>query len=139
MTDSTSYAYSSVARSGIGLLRRSVPLVMVVLLLTVPVGAASAQEVGETYCDTGAEELIPVIYGMIVAIAFPIFGYSMAKAGIQYMNAGANLDRKDRAKESLTSSGAGFMIVLVALISPSLLNDIAAQIGFEISGCVMPF
>lgn len=133
------FARYRTARFSHAILNNTLPLLVVLLLLTAPVGTASAQEVGDTYCDTGAEELIPIIYGMIVALAFPVFGYSLAKAGIQYMNAGANPERKNRAKESLTSSGAGFMIVLGALIAPALLTDIAAQLGFNISGCVMPF
>lgn len=109
------------------------------LFLTLPVGTGTAQQIGSTYCETGVESLIPIIYGMIVALAFPLFGYSLAKSGLQYMNAGANPERKNRAKESLTASGAGFLIVLVALVSPSLLDDIARQLGFAISDCVMPF
>jgi len=138
-TDSDANRFTSVAESGSRLLRRGLPLLIVLMLLTVPVGGASAQQVGDTYCDTGVEQLIPIIYGMIVALAFPIFGYSLAKAGIQYMNAGANPERKNRAKESLTSSGTGFLIVLTALIAPTLLQDIASELGFTISGCVMPF
>lgn len=137
--DSDAHSFSSVAQSSTRHLRRGVPLLIVVLLLTVPVGTASAQQVGDTYCDTGVERLIPIIYGMIVALAFPIFGYSLAKAGIQYMNAGANHERKERAKESLTSSGMGFLIVLAALIAPTLLEDIVSELGFAISDCVMPF
>ncbi|GAB3686587.1 pilin [Salinarchaeum chitinilyticum] len=137
--DSDANRSDNVAATASSLLRRGLPLLMVLLLLTVPVGGASAQQVGDTYCDTGVEQLVPIIYGMIVALAFPIFGYSLAKAGIQYMNAGANPERKNKAKESLTSSGTGFLIVLAALIAPTLLQDIASELGFTISGCVMPF
>ncbi|ELY83749.1 hypothetical protein C487_00265 [Natrinema pallidum DSM 3751] len=55
------------------------------------------------------------------------------------MRAGGNPEKKNQAKERLVMSCVGFVIIVLALISPELIDKVGSQMGFGFSDCVQPF
>lgn len=108
--------------------------------LVVAVGPAAAQnQVGDVYCNTGVATGIDLVFGAIAGLGLPATGFYTGKAGLSYMRAGGNPEKKNDAKEKLVMSGIGFGIVVLALISPELIDKVGSQMGFGFSDCVKPF
>lgn len=119
---------------------RMLSLAMWVGFLLIITGSATAQsDVGDVYCGTGVETGISIVFGAIAGLGLPATGYYLAKSGLDYMRAGGNPEKKNTAKEELVMSGVGFAIIVVALISPELIDNIGSQMGFSFSDCVKPF
>ncbi|MCU4975441.1 pilin [Halobacteria archaeon AArc-m2/3/4] len=118
-----------------------------VLSLTVWVGvflvmtstATAQSNVGDVYCGTGVETGITIVFGAIAGLGLPATGYYLTKSGLDYMRAGGNPEKKNTAKQELVMSGVGFGIIVIALISPELIDNIGSQMGFSFSDCVKPF
>jgi len=109
-------------------------------LLVVAVGPAAAQsQIGDVYCGTGVDTGISLVFGAIAGLGLPATGLYTGKAGLSYMRAGGNPERKNDAKEKLVMSGVGFGIVVLALVSPELIDKVGSQMGFGFSDCVKPF
>ncbi|WP_440992398.1 pilin [Haloarchaeobius baliensis] len=100
---------------------------------------AAPDDVGNVYCDTGVETGIDLVFGAVAGLGLPATGYYMSKGGLSYMRAGGNPEKKNQAKERLVMSGVGFAIVVLALLSPELVDKIGSQMGFGFSDCVKPF
>ncbi|WP_257300547.1 pilin [Haloarchaeobius sp. FL176] len=100
---------------------------------------AAPDDVGTVYCDTGVETGIDLVFGAVAGLGLPATGYYMSKGGLSYMRAGGNPEKKNQAKERLVMSGVGFAIVVLALLSPELVDKIGSQMGFGFSDCVKPF
>lgn len=108
--------------------------------LAVAVGpAAASSTVGNVYCDTGVSAGIDLIFGAVAGLGLPITGLYTGKAGLSYMTAGGNPEKKSNAKDQLVMSGIGFGIVVLALVSPELIDKVGSQMGFGFSDCVKPF
>ncbi|GAA0682783.1 pilin [Natronoarchaeum mannanilyticum] len=108
--------------------------------LVVAVGPAAAQsQVGDVYCDTGVATGIDLVFGAVAGLGLPATSFYTGKAGLSYMRAGGNPEKKNEAKERLVMAGIGFGIVTLALVSPELIDKIGSQMGFGFSDCVKPF
>jgi len=119
---------------------RVVSLAMGLAFLVVAVGPAAAQnQVGDVYCNTGVATGIDLVFGAVAGLGLPATGFYTGKAGLSYMRAGGNPERKNEAKEKLVMSGIGFGIVVLALVSPELIDKVGSQMGFGFSDCVKPF
>ncbi len=119
---------------------RFVSLSMGLAFLVIAVGPAAAQsQVGDVYCDTGVATGIDLVFGAVAGLGLPATGFYTGKAGLSYMRAGGNPEKKNDAKEKLVMSGIGFGIVTLALISPELIDKVGSQMGFGFSDCVKPF
>lgn len=113
---------------------------MGVAFLTIAVGPAAAQSsVGDVYCGTGVETGIDLMFGAVAGLGLPATGFYTGRAGLSYMRAGGKPERKNEAKEKLVMSGIGFGIVVLALVSPELIDKVGSQMGFGFSDCVKPF
>nr|WP_278002505.1 pilin [Natrinema gelatinilyticum] len=124
--------------------RRVVPvattLAMWVSFLGLVSGSVAAQSsVGDVYCGTGVETGIGIVFGAVAGLGLPATGFYVGRAGLSYMRAGGNPEKKTKAKESLVMSGIGFGIIVLALISPELIDKVGSQMGFGFSDCVKPF
>ncbi len=107
---------------------------------TIATGPAAAQSnVGDVYCGTGVETGITIVFGAVAGLGLPATGFYVGRAGLSYMRAGGNPEKKNEAKERLVMSGIGFGIVVLALISPELIDKVGSQMGFGFSDCVKPF
>lgn len=116
------------------------PITMWIALLVIMAGSATAQsDVGDVYCGTGVETGITIVFGAIAGLGLPATGFYVCRAGLSYMRAGGNPEKKNTAKERLVISGLGFGIIVLALISPELIDNVGRQTGFEFSSCVQPF
>jgi len=108
--------------------------------LIVAVGPAAAQtQVGDVYCDTGVATGIDLVFGAVAGLGLPATSFYTGKAGLSYMRAGGNPEKKNEAKEKLVMAGIGFGIVTLALVSPELIDKVGSQMGFGFSDCVKPF
>lgn len=119
---------------------RVLTLTMGIVFLVVAVGPVAAQnQVGDVYCNTGVATGIDLVFGAIAGLGLPATGFYTGKAGLSYMRAGGNPEKKNDAKEKLVMSGIGFGIIVLALISPELIDKVGSQMGFGFSDCVKPF
>jgi len=119
---------------------RVLSLSMGLAFLVVAVGPAAAQsQVGDVYCDTGVDTGITLVFGAVAGLGLPATAFYIGKAGLSYMRAGGNPEKKNDAKEKLVMSGVGFGIVVLALVSPELIDKVGSQMGFGFSDCVKPF
>ncbi|MCD2205074.1 pilin [Halobacterium sp. KA-6] len=118
----------------------SIQVAVGIAFLALAVGpAAAASNVGSVYCDTGVATGIDLIFGAVAGLGLPITGLYTGKAGLSYMTAGGNPEKKNKAKDQLVMSGIGFGIVVLALVSPELIDNVGSQMGFGFSECVKPF
>ncbi|MCU4743334.1 pilin [Halobacteria archaeon AArc-xg1-1] len=113
--------------------------VWVGVLLVMTSTATAQSNVGDVYCGTGVETGITIVFGAIAGLGLPATGYYLTKSGLDYMRAGGNPEKKNTAKQELVMSGIGFGIIVIALISPELIDNIGSQMGFSFSDCVKPF
>lgn len=119
---------------------RTLLLTAGVAFLMVAVGPAAAQnQVGDVYCNTGVETGITLVFGAVAGLGLPATGFYTGRAGLSYMRAGGNPEKKNEAKEKLVMAGLGFGIVCLALVSPELIDKVGSQMGFGFSSCVRPF
>jgi len=114
---------------------RVISLSMGIAFLVVAVGPAAAQnQVGDVYCNTGVATGIDLVFGAIAGLGLPATAFYIGTAGLSYMRAGGNPEKKNDAKEKLVMSGIGFGIV-VALVSPELIDKVGSQMGFGFRLC----
>lgn len=119
---------------------RIISLATGIAFLVVAVGPAAAQnQVGDVYCDTGVATGIDLVFGAVAGLGLPATSFYTGKAGLSYMRAGGNPEKKNEAKEKLVMAGIGFGIVTLALVSPELIDKVGSQMGFGFSDCVKPF
>ncbi|WP_305082478.1 hypothetical protein [Natrinema sp. DC36] len=137
----SSYSRSSDSRQLLSWVRSTVVSATVwAALIVVLSGTAVAQsDVGNVYCGTGVETGIGIVFGAVAGLGLPATGFYIGRAGLSYMRAGGNPEKKNRAKEKLVMSGIGFGILVLALISPELIDKVGSQMGFGFSDCVKPF
>ena len=124
--------------------RRVVPaatsLAVWLIFIALASGSVAAQSsVGDVYCGTGVETGIGIVFGAVAGLGLPATGFYVGRAGLSYMRAGGNPEKKNQAKEQLVMSGVGFGIIVLALISPELIDKVGSQMGFGFSDCVKPF
>ncbi len=119
---------------------RATTLALGLAFFVAAVGPAAAQnQVGDVYCNTGVATGINLVFSAVAGLGLPATGYYTGKAGLSYMRAGGNPEKKNEAKEKLVMSGIGFGIVVLALVSPELIDKVGSQMGFGFSDCVKPF
>ena len=112
----------------------------VLVVLTVATGPASAQSaIGDVYCGTGVETGIDLLFGALLGLGLPASILYIGKSGLDYMRAGGNPERLRVARDQLVMSGVGFGLLVLALISPGLIDKVGSAIGFTFSTCVQPF
>jgi len=125
-------------------MRRVVPVVTTLAVwlafIALASGSVAAQSnVGDVYCGTGVETGINIVFGAVAGLGLPATGFYVGRAGLSYMRAGGNPEKKNQAKEKLVMSCVGFGIIVLALISPELIDKVGSQMGFGFSDCVRPF
>ncbi|MFC3958927.1 pilin [Halovivax cerinus] len=98
----------------------------------------AAADVGDVYCDTGVETGITLVFGALAGLGLPATAFFIGRSGLSYMRAGGNPEKKNDAKQRLVMSGLGFAIIVIALISPELVDKVGSQMGFAFSDCVKP-
>jgi hypothetical protein len=114
-------------------------LVVSLTLCLVAVTPAMAQsDVGDVYCGTGVETGINIVFGALAGLGLPATAFFVGRSGLSYMRAGGNPEKKNKAKEKLVMSVIGFGIIVLALVSPELIDKIGSQMGFSFSNCVKP-
>ena len=119
---------------------RIISLAVGLTFLVVAVAPAAAQsQVGDVYCNTGVATGIDLVFGAVAGLGLPATSFYTGKAGLSYMRAGGNPEKKNEAKEKLVMAGIGFGIVTLALVSPELIDKVGSQMGFGFSECVKPF
>nr|WP_247729555.1 pilin [Halovivax limisalsi] len=96
-------------------------------------------DVGDVYCGTGVDTGITLIFGALAGLGLPATAFFTGRAGLSYMRAGGNPEKKNDAKQKLVMSGVGFGIIVLALVSPELVSKVGDQMGFGFSDCVKPF
>lgn len=101
--------------------------------------AGTGTQVGTIYCGTGVETGIDIVFSALAGLGLPATAFYTGVAGLKYMRAGGNPEKKNKAKEGLVRAGMGFAIVVLALISPELVDKVGSQMGFAFSNCVKPF
>jgi len=113
---------------------------MGIAFLVVAVGPAAAQnQVGDVYCNTGVATGIDLVFGAIAGLGLPATAF-LHRDGWPLVHAGwRQSEKKNDAKEKLVMSGIGFGIVVLALVSPELIDKVGSQMGFGFSDCVKPF
>lgn len=117
-----------------------VPLAVMLALLVLAADPVAAQsDVGEIYCDTGVDTGISILFGALAGLGLPATALYVGRSGLSYMQAGGNPERKNAAKQKLVMSGVGFAIIVLALLSPELIDNVGSQMGFSFSDCVKPF
>ncbi|PCR90304.1 hypothetical protein CP557_06985 [Natrinema ejinorense] len=94
--------------------------------------------VGDVYCGTGVETGINIVFGALAGLGLPATAFFVGRSGLSYMRAGGNPEKKNKAKEKLVMSVIGFGIIVLALVSPELIDKIGSQMGFSFSNCVKP-
>lgn len=110
------------------------------VLLGVSTGTVSAQSaIGDVYCGTGVETGIDLLFGALLGLGLPASILYIGKSGLDYMRAGGNPERVQMARNQLVMSGVGFGLLVLALISPGLIDKVGSAIGFTFSSCVQPF
>jgi len=78
---------------------------MGIAFLVVAVGPAAAQnQVGDVYCNTGVATGIDLVFGAIAGLGLPATAFYIGTAGLSYMRAGGNPEKKNDAKEKLGTS-----------------------------------
>ncbi len=135
------FSFSTRTRRLFGQIRSTIqPLAVWLVFLIVISGSVAAQsEVGDVYCGTGVETGIGIVFGAVAGLGLPATGFYVGRSGLSYMRAGGNPEKKNQAKERLVMSGIGFGIIVLALISPELIDKVGSQMGFGFSDCVRPF
>ncbi|AQL44443.1 hypothetical protein BV210_02410 [Halorientalis sp. IM1011] len=108
--------------------------------LLVSVGPAAAQsDLGSVWCGTGVDTGITIAIGAIAGLGLPWTIFSIAQAGIAYERAGGNPEKQNSAKEKLVKSAIGFGIIILAVLSPAIINNVGGQMGFGFADCMNPF
>jgi len=74
---------------------RVISLSMGIAFLVVAVGPAAAQnQVGDVYCNTGVATGIDLVFGAIAGLGLPATAFYIGTAGLSYMRAGGNPERR---------------------------------------------
>jgi len=116
---------------------RSTQLILLVALFS---GSAMAQtELGSLYCDTAVEDIINVVFTAFAGLGLPATMFFVSRSGLEYMRSSGNPNQQNAARQDLILSGTGFMIIVLAVVSPELIDKFGASIGIGFSDCVKPF
>lgn len=106
------------------------PIAMWMALLIIMTGSATAQsDVGDVYCGTGVETGITIVFGAIAGLGLPATGFYVCRAGLSYMRAGGNPEKKNTAKERLVMSGLASGLSSLRSSRPSLSIMLEARWG----------
>jgi hypothetical protein len=114
--------------------------VLVLLGVTFFTGPAMAQtEIGDLYCGTAVETGINIVFGAIIALGLPAAMFFVGRSGLGYMRSTGDPQQQMEARKDLILSGVGFMIIVLAIISPQLISNLAEDLSFSFSECVKPW
>lgn len=113
---------------------------LALLVVTVFTGPAMAQsDLGSIYCGTAVETGISIVFGAIVALGLPSAMFFVGRSGLGYMRATGQPQQQMEARKDLILSGVGFMIVVLAIVSPQIISNLGDQLAFGFSDCVKPY
>lgn len=115
-----------------------------VLFYTAPVVAQSgngtnASAIGSVYCGTAVADGIGLLFGALAALGLPAAMFFTGRSGLKYMRATGNPNKKNQARTDLILSGVGFMVIVLAITAPELIDKMGSTLGFSFSKCVKPF
>lgn len=117
--------------------KRIVQLLLFAVLFS---GSALAQsDLGSIYCGTSVEDGIGVIFGAIIALGLPATMVFVGRSGMSYMRSSGNPNQQMEARKDLILSVVGFGIIMLAIVSPELIDKLGTEIGFGFSDCVKPY
>ncbi|MFC6977018.1 hypothetical protein ACFQL1_23605 [Halomicroarcula sp. GCM10025709] len=108
-------------------------------LYVMPVLAANNTTIGKVFCGTPVESGIGLVFGAIAGLGVPATMFFMGRSGLSYMRASGNPNKKNKARSDLVLTGAGFGIIVLAVVAPELVDKVGNTIGFGFSSCVMPY
>lgn len=110
------------------------------LVVAVFTGPAMGQtNLGSVYCGTAVETGISVVFGSIIALGLPAAMFFVGRSGLGYMRSTGNPQQQNEARKDLILSGVGFMIVVLAIVSPQIISNLGDQLAFGFSDCVKPY
>lgn len=135
--ESITDAVTSVGRSVSGPVRHAAVGLAFLALAVAP--AAAQSDVGGIYCGTGVDAGITILFGALAGLGLPATAFFVGRSGLSYMQAGGNPEKKNDAKQKLVMAGIGFGIIVLALLSPAIVDNVGSQMGFSFSDCVRPF
>jgi len=117
-------------------LRRSLQAYLVLGMFTAP---AAAQEIGDAYCGTPVEDFLFLVFSMLVGLGLPATMLYVGRSGLSYMRASGNPNQQNEARRDLILSFTGFGIIMLAIVSPEIMDKFFAETGgVSMSDCVMP-
>lgn len=117
--------------------RHSTQVLLVVALFAGP--AMGQTDLGSVYCGTAIEDGIGLVFGSIIALGLPAAMFFVGRSGLSYMRSTGNPQQQNAARKDLILSGLGFMIVVLAIVSPEIIANVSGQLGFSFSDCVKPY
>ncbi|MBX0288536.1 pilin [Halomicroarcula sp. F28] len=116
--------------------RRAVQFSLTLFLFS---GTAMAQTtIGDTYCGTSVEGLLDVTFGALVGLGLPATMFYVGRSGLSYMRASGNPNQQNEARKDLILSMTGFGVILLAIVSPELIDKFASAASVQFSDCVKP-
>lgn len=116
----------------------AIALITVLAVAVDPVAAQSSSTIGSELCGTSLETGIGIVGGIVGGLGFVAGILFTARSGFKFMNANTS-DQRRTAKQSLMYSLGGTALVILAVLGPTLLNNIIDPLGIQFSNCVMPF
>jgi len=111
---------------------------MTVCLATIVLVEPAAAQMGDIYCGTNVETGIDLVFGGLIGLGVPAGMFYVGRSGLSYMRAQGNPEQRERARRDLVMSGVGFGVLILAIISPELVDKFGSNMGFAISDCVKP-
>jgi hypothetical protein len=113
---------------------------LVLLVGTLFAGPAMGQtDLGSIYCDTAVETGISVVFGAIIALGLPAAMFFVGRSGLGYMRSTGDPQQQMEARKDLILSGVGFMVVVLAIVSPQIISNLGGELAFSFSDCVKPY
>ncbi|WP_236039627.1 pilin [Haloarcula salinisoli] len=94
--------------------------------------------IGDTYCGTSVEGLLDVTFGALVGLGLPATMFYVGRSGLSYMRASGNPNQQNEARKDLILSMTGFGVILLAIVSPELIDKFASAASVQFSDCVKP-
>lgn len=142
MTEDSTTTVGRIGTKLVAMARSPGAAIALVTLLAVAVDPVAAQSsgsaIGSELCGTKLADGIGIVGGIVGGLGFVAGILFTARSGFKFMNANTS-DQRRTAKQSLIYSLGGTGLVILAILGPSLLNNIIDPLGIQFSDCVMPF
>ena len=117
-------------------MKKALPIFLVLFVLALPLIANAAVNPEIVICN-----LLKNIEKIIAAIGFGLAVILLIAGGIQYMTAGGNPEKADKAKKLMINAIIGIVIVFAAIFILDLVSGLLSGSGISIlsNNCQMPY